>query len=1018
VDRQIKNKVTKLENANIKKGETGRKARGDFQISRGRRRQIATIRSATTSKRLKKQIKTKGIMTFEHQRIQIATMRETRIQHIKITVQIHLKGRLGLLLRPHYCAVTDSNNKSSNNSNSNDKPTTKTHQGYRVESIQSVSPLSGKLQVGDVVSHWNSSPLSNVDAEGLHKIIAASQDLGNFVLNVKRMAEVPHKKDPVLVVAQHKNPKTNTPAPAPAPASTKKKKKRKKTKIIPSKPVPDIIEKRSVGPAKAPIVADVVPPPVSAVTNVQNNTSRMGNRNSISGNANCAVLTSIATEIKKTGMGSAKPVAPARPTAMSTIVSDIAKPQNIALCLGVNGPQPAMSTIVSDLAKHQNIAPCLGVNGPQRVIQEGPYSALMAEKKRLVPNSVSVATRDSQLKMIVGDGAVQPSASASNEKVPRSPEKVQQLSSLDFKNSFRRDDLELIEAQTSVSGSIGVVLQKEVKSCKEYVVKNVLATSPFYKQINCGDHLVYFDWVLLNDLSPDDFRNLVKKTRKDMLQVVVRRANPPMRPAGEELKYLVEALPRIKTDGEARMRQATEDKTKRHTEAQSLLAEEEAKRRAEAEARVKAAEEARLRQAAKEEEEAKIRAEAEARVKAAAEEGAKGCAGAQSMFGVAQRETKTPTWSIGASSKTINLPNMKQNESLGLVLKYNHQVKGLLVLDVSETSTLVGTIIAGDLFTHLNSKSLENCIGQEFMYRIKKSKKNLLIVRHVLHHEVLIKDSSEQRSGLIQVNLSSYTSPKRKTCGSSVLNFGCKPTSEGLIVTEIDSYNTGLTGIRQGDLVIEYGGQSTKLSRSIDIKEMSVTTVADTDEIVYRQTKDNMNVQERETTEGSVSARIISKIRTNVPTSPKAVEATPQTFAKVFKPSQLPHIRVNALPVCHAFVVGDPVSERLADKKNKSIQDSVMLRHVRGKRKLRAAYKSAKKLKKPNTTRAAQDLPDGWTEEVHKRGDSGSIYKYYFSPAMKFKFRTKRSVLMFIDSLEITNGDENSAYDLIKEKLR
>ena len=927
--------------------------------------------------------------------------------------------------------------------------------------------------MGDVVSHWNSSPLSNVDAEGLHKIIAASQDLGNFVLNVKRMAEVPHKKDPVLVVAQHKNPKTNTPAPAPAPASTKKKKKRKKTKIIPSKPVPDIIEKRSVGPAKAPIVADVVPPPVSAVTNVQNNTSRMGNRNSISGNANCAVLTSIATEIKKTGMGSAKPVAPARPTAMSTIVSDIAKPQNIALCLGVNGPQPAMSTIVSDLAKHQNIAPCLGVNGPQRVIQEGPYSALMAEKKRLVPNSVSVATRDSQLKMIVGDGAVQPSASASNEKVPRSPEKVQQLSSLDFKNSFRRDDLELIEAQTSVSGSIGVVLQKEVKSCKEYVVKNVLATSPFYKQINCGDHLVYFDWVLLNDLSPDDFRNLVKKTRKDILQVVVRRTNPPMRPAGEELKYLVEALPRIKTDGEAIMRQATEDKTKRHTEAQSLLAEEEAKRRAEAkarvkaaeetrlrqaareeeakrraeaearvkaaeearlrqaakeeeakrraeaEARVKAAEEARLRQAAKEEEEeAKIRAEAEARVKAAAEEGAKGCAGAQSMFGVAQRETKTPTWSIGASSKTINLPNMKQNESLGLVLKYNDQVKGLLVLDVSETSTLVGTIIAGDLFTHLNSKSLENCIGQEFMYRIKKSKKNLLIVRHVLHHEVLIKDSSEQRSGLIQVNLSSYTSPKRKTCGSSVLNFGCKPTSEGLIVTEIDSYNTGLTGIRQGDLVIEYGGQSTKLSRSIDIKEMSVTTVADTDEIVYRQTKDNMNVQERETTEGSVSARIISKIRTNVPTSPKAVEATPQTFAKVFKPSQLPHIRVNALPVCHAFVVGDPVSERLADKKNKSIQDSVMLRHVRGKRKLRAAYKSAKKLKKPNTTRAAQDLPDGWTEEVHKRGDSGSIYKYYFSPAMKFKFRTKRSVLMFIDSLEITNGDENSAYDLIKEKLR
>ena len=473
----------------------------------------------------------------------------------------------------------------------------------------------------------------------------------------------------------------------------------------------------------------------------------------------------------------------------------------------------------------------------------------------------------------------------------------------------------------------------------------------------------------------------------------------------EEAKRRAEAEARVKAAEEARLRQAAK--------------EEEAKRRAEAEARVKAAEEARLRQAAKEEEEeAKIRAEAEARVKAAAEEGAKGCAGAQSMFGVAQRETKTPTWSIGASSKTINLPNMKQNESLGLVLKYNDQVKGLLVLDVSETSTLVGTIIAGDLFTHLNSKSLENCIGQEFMYRIKKSKKNLLIVRHVLHHEVLIKDSSEQRSGLIQVNLSSYTSPKRKTCGSSVLNFGCKPTSEGLIVTEIDSYNTGLTGIRQGDLVIEYGGQSTKLSRSIDIKEMSVTTVADTDEIVYRQTKDNMNVQERETTEGSVSARIISKIRTNVPTSPKAVEATPQTFAKVFKPSQLPHIRVNALPVCHAFVVGDPVSERLADKKNKSIQDSVMLRHVRGKRKLRAAYKSAKKLKKPNTTRAAQDLPDGWTEEVHKRGDSGSIYKYYFSPAMKFKFRTKRSVLMFIDSLEITNGDENSAYDLIKEKLR
>ena len=354
---------------------------------------------------------------------------------------------------------------------------------------------------------------------------------------------------------------------------------------------------------------------------------------------------------------------------------------------------------------------------------------------------------------------------------------------------------------------------------------------------------------------------------------------------------------------------------------------------------------------------------------------------------------------------------MKDKQTLGLLLKYFHQLKGFLVLDVSKTSSLVGTIVAGDLVTHFNSRSLENCGGQEeFIFKIRNSRKRLLTIRHVTNHNALIEDSLEQGVLSKNLELSIYHSPEQRKIESSVLDFGCKPTSEGLIVTDIDFFNSSLSGIGQGDLVIAYGGQSTKLSKAVDISKVNISALAEANEIIYRQTEENSKAREMEPVAGNMFD--------GAPPTKTTTEDKSKAFATVFAPSQLSNVKIRALPICYAFVIGDQISESLADKNNARIQHSVLQSYKGKKRKLRSTYKTAKRLKKPISVRAAQDLPDGWTEQVFERSATGSPFKYYLSPVMKFRFRTRKSVNLFLESLETTHGDENSAFELIKGKMK
>ena len=145
-------------------------------------------------------------------------------------------------------------------------------------------------------------------------------------------------------------------------------------------------------------------------------------------------------------------------------------------------------------------------------------------------------------------------------------------------------------------------------------------------------------------------------------------------------------------------------------------------------------------------------------------------------------------------------------------------------------------------------------------------------------------------------------------------------------------------------------------------------------------------------------------------------------LVNVISASTLPaYVCIDSLPLCYAYVANDVASEMLADERNQMIQKSVMNKKGNlGKRKLRTSFKSAKKLKKPLFIGAAKDLPPGWTEEVHRRGGdcTGTSYKYYFSPVMRYKFRAKKSVQIFLDNLVKSNNDEVAAYNMMKESQR
>jgi len=136
----------------------------------------------------------------------------------------------------------------------------------------------------------------------------------------------------------------------------------------------------------------------------------------------------------------------------------------------------------------------------------------------------------------------------------------------------------------------------------------------------------------------------------------------------------------------------------------------------------------------------------------------------------------------------------------------------------------------------------------------------------------------------------------------------------------------------------------------------------------------------------------------------------------VFLPSEVPNINIKALPVCHAFIVGDKESEAQADKMNKKIQKAAKKRNL-GKRKIRIACKSAKRRKiLPLSTGISNDFPGGWTEEVHKKSN-GTTYKYWFSPVKKYKFRAKKTVLLFIDAVIKYKG-EDKAFEVMKDSIK
>jgi hypothetical protein len=807
----------------------------------------------------------------------------TQVQLLKVNVKIHAKGHLGLHLLPAVFFTTANGKKYRN------------HQGYKVKAITDTSPFYKILCKGDIITHWNSIPLMNLGSHGLRHVIKESQNAGNFILNIKRIFGAAVEQNVPFERTTHAK---STNCTETISAENRECKNSRKRSVLENSNKLD--EAKNCKGKKF----DVKPQSVDAG----------GTRDFKKQIQRDKISTPIGTDANMPECSN--------PT---TMTMKACPSQTLAGCeekkLHVKPLKTLAQSKSTEETKNRNLR--------------------MDETSHLKANKNEAKSR-AQIEVHHRVKSIKACKLTTDEK---SGEQGAQKYNLDLQSNLSHDkmakqdsqmstlaELEQIVVHIPTTLSIGIMIEKHLSG--EFAVTHILLTSPLYGKIHCGDRLVYFNGFHLSNLSPAALKKLVTERKEGVLRIHIRR----------------------KSAQEKGLNSARENEARAEKEKRRSGADIEVKLRASedlSEGKAKEAEAKRLARAKPSEDNVQKRREVafgskhntdhEAAMKVledkAKESEAKRLAKAKP---IEENARKRPDVAFGAKHNTDHEAAMKVLEDKAKETEAERLAKAKPIEDNARKRPDVAFEAKHSTDHEAAMKVLEDKAKESEAERLVKAKTIEDNAREGLEVAFGAKHSTDHEAAMKVLEDKAKESEAKRLAKSKPIEDNARKRLE--VAFEAKHSTDHEAKLRaSGESLIDqtkvFAKDQTSLTASEDYREendKSKRCVEDQD------IKQNTNEKEDDDTKKRRNFDVVEVEKLS-----GRSQSMPKKFVRVLKQSQIVNIDIHALPICHAFVPNDQISEKLADEKNKKLQVSIKFRYRRGKRQRRCAYKSAKKAKFP-----------------------------------------------------------------------
>jgi hypothetical protein len=378
------------------------------------------------------------------------------------------------------------------------------------------------------------------------------------------------------------------------------------------------------------------------------------------------------------------------------------------------------------------------------------------------------------------------------------------------------------------------------------------------------------------------------------------------------------------------------------------------------------------------------------------------------------------------------------DQSLGLVLVQRSDLGGFLVISKSKECKV--NVNAGDVLIKFNKSPLQGRSIFDLISLIKKADEKHRIF------SVMTYNQFNQPSGDIPednpfipslaTNRRLFGKMKTVVLPSAPLQIECKSyDSTGMIVSKIDYEESCISGISRGDLIQRIDGHCINAlsTHTFDRMIISISREAlvdfcpsfENEESSLSNGKDDDTQQENDNGEAVVKS------------NDAIADDEPNFIVHVQSPEEVTPEQFESMPVCYSYIVGDSISEKVANFRSKFMNTKKRKRsHIQGTQS-KTAKKTASRaidscteddveisavpksiLISRNNPKflkeedLGDDYPEGWKKHHHKRLTGGKHIDYYYFTKTGIKLRSRLEANRFAELLKRTNGDETAAFKL------
>ena len=364
-------------------------------------------------------------------------------------------------------------------------------------------------------------------------------------------------------------------------------------------------------------------------------------------------------------------------------------------------------------------------------------------------------------------------------------------------------------------------------------------------------------------------------------------------------------------------------------------------------------------------------------------------------------------------------------KSLGLVLVQRSDLGGFLVL--SKTEECKVKVNTGDVLIKFNKSSLQGRTVFDLISLIEKAdeRHQVFTVRAYQQFNETSDDRTKDDSQSLSVSSNPLQFGKMKTVilPSNPIEFECKSyDSTRMIVSNIDSEGSCLSGINRGDLINKFDGHSIN-TLSVDVPHpMIISTSREALIEIYPSLENEESALSNEK-EDAIQQETANDEIMVISADGIANDFEANFIVNAQSPDDLNDECFESMPICYSYVVGDTISEKVANFRSKFMNTK------KRKRSQRGAYDSLiEQQGSPSTVPKSiilsrnnpkffkeedlgDDFPQGWKKHYHKRLHGKHIDYYYFTKT-GIKLRSSLEAKRFAQLLEKTNGDEAAALEL------